>query len=489
MIEDAETRSEDRFAKTYDACIIGSGPAGVTLARRLGARGLSVALCEGGGLELTAESQQLYEGTVVGQPYYALDAARLRYFGGSSNHWGGWTHTLDPYDFAPNADNPLSGWPIAAEDLTPYAAEADAILDLPADREPPDMFPKGQDTLVPRFFRFSRPVTRFGEKFRPELAASKTVDVFYNANLVDMRLDPDKHAVKEAVFQSYRRPGRFSIRARSFALCLGGLENPRALLNLTSDIPAGLGNEHDLVGRYFMEHLHAEIGEVVFRKPLDWLLVYAPSRRLMRDSQILNFGLRVGDEDQWNGGDFTGEMKPQPDCGLDFDAVLDAAMKRLPAPCPGLVGDAFIVAEQSLNPDNRVRLGAGTDRFGWRPMELDWSLSEIDYRTMKTCAVETGRLMAQYDVGRLRIVDWLLDGATPTLDQLAGGNHHMGTTRMSADPRTGVVDGNCRVHSLDNLYIGGSSVFATSGHANPTYTITQLALRLGDHLADRLKAA
>jgi choline dehydrogenase-like flavoprotein len=122
-------------------------------------------------------------------------------------------------------------------------------------------------------------------------------------------------------------------------------------------------------------------------------------------------------------------------------------------------------------------------------MELDWSLSEIDYRTMKTCAVETGRLMAQYDVGRLRIVDWLLDGATPTLDQLAGGNHHMGTTRMSADPRTGVVDGNCRVHSLDNLYIGGSSVFATSGHANPTYTITQLALRLGDHLADRLKAA
>ncbi|MDR3475592.1 MAG: GMC family oxidoreductase [Devosia sp.] len=489
MIEDAETLGDDRFAKTYDACIIGSGPAGVTLARRLGARGLSVALCEGGGLKLTTASQTLYEGKVVGQPYYALDAARLRYFGGSSNHWGGWTHTLDPYDFAPSANNPLSGWPIRANDLVPYAAEADDILDLPADREPPDMFPKGQDRLVPRFFRFSRPITRFGEKYGPELAASKTVDVFYNANLIDMRLGPDGHTVAEAQFQSYQRPGRFAIKARTFALCLGGLENPRALLNMTSDRPAGLGNENDLVGRYFMEHLHAEIGEVVFRKPLDWLLVYAPSQQLMGEKQILNFGLRVGDEDQWNGGDFTGEMKPQPPCGVDFDAVLDAAMRGHPAPCPGLVGDAFIVAEQSLNPNNRVKLGTAKDRFGWRPMELDWSLSDTDYRTIKTCALETGRLMALYDVGRLKIVDWLLKGATPTLDQLAGGNHHMGTTRMSADPRTGVVDGNCKVHSLANLYIGGSSVFATSGHANPTYTITQLALRLGDHLIGRLTTA
>ena len=116
MIEDAEQRSDDRFAKTYDVCIIGSGPAGVTLARRLGAKGLSVGLFEGGGLDLTTDSQELYEGTETGQPYYPLDATRLRYFGGSSNHWGGWTHKLDPYDFAPNPDNPLSGWPITLEE-------------------------------------------------------------------------------------------------------------------------------------------------------------------------------------------------------------------------------------------------------------------------------------------------------------------------------------------------------------------------------------
>ena len=488
MIEDAEQRPAGRFERTYDVCVIGSGPAGVTIARRLGAKGLSVALMEAGGLELTAESQDLYKGKVVGQPYYALDATRLRYFGGSSNHWGGWTHKLDAYDFLPNDDNPLSGWPIALDDLAPYAAEADEILNLPADRTPPDMFPDDQDALEPLFFRFSRPITRFGAKYQAELEASRNIEVFLNANLVDMKLDGDRHAVTEALFQSYTRPDRFAVKARAYALCLGALENPRALLNMTGDMPAGLGNDNDLVGRYFMEHLHADLGKVVFRKPLDWLLVYQPARKLMKQKRILNFGMRVGDPDQWNGGDFTGQMKAVPPCPVDFDDILDAVMDGKPAPCPGYVGDAFIVAEQSLNPDNRVRLAGTKDRFGLRTIELDWSLSGTDYRTMKTCAIETGRLMAYYDVARLRIVDWIMENRQPTLDQLAGGNHHMGTTRMSADPKTGVVDADCKVHTVGNLYIGGSSVFSTSGHANPTYTITQLALRLGDHLAQVLKA-
>jgi choline dehydrogenase-like flavoprotein len=87
------------------------------------------------------------------------------------------------------------------------------------------------------------------------------------------------------------------------------------------------------------------------------------------------------------------------------------------------------------------------------------------------------------------MADWLL--ADPPrfpgiADDEVGGKHHMGTTRMAADPRHGVVDRDCRVHGTDNLYIGGSSVFPTTGHANPTYTLTQLALRLGDHIAARL---
>jgi len=488
MILDAETRADDWFRdRIFDACVLGTGPAGITLARKLARHGLSVGLFEAGGFDLSPDSQDLYKGITTGQPYYALDAARLRYFGGTSNHWGGWTRPLDRYDFEPNPANPLSGWPIAKDDLDRHAAEADEILNLPADTPPHELLASAGSALATRRFRFSRPTTRFGEKYRDELAGSDRIRVHLNANLVDLHLDERRRSVVEAIFRSYGRDDSFAVRARTFALCLGGLENPRLLLNIASEIAAGLGNENDLVGRYFLEHPHAPVGRVVVRKPLTDMLVYSPTPAFMRRAEVCNFGLRLGDMDQWNAGDFTGPFKPEPQCTIDFDALLTDEMKKAPAACPAHVGDAFVACEQTLNGENRVKLTAEKDRFGLRTIELAWRLSDTDRHTLKTAAMEVSRRMAEEDVGRMSIVPWLLNDETPTLDQLWGGNHHMGTTRMSADPKRGVVDANLKVHSLDNLYVGGSSVFATSGHANPTYTIVQLALRLGSHLAERLQ--
>jgi choline dehydrogenase-like flavoprotein len=490
VIVDAEARTDDWFRdRIFDICIVGTGPAGITLARSLARRGLSIGLFEAGGLDISADSQDLYKGTTTGQPYYALDAARLRYFGGTSNHWGGWTRPLDAYDFEPNPANPLSGWPIARSELDRYAAEAGQILNLPADTPAPELFASAAPGLVARRFRFSRPTTRFGEKYHDELAKSDAIRVVLNANLVDFRLDDARRTVNEAVFRSYAREGTFAIKARAFALCLGGLENPRLLLNMQSQVPAGIGNDNDLVGRYFLEHPHAPVGRVVMRKPMTHMLVYSPTPDFMRDNRVLNFGVRIGDIDQWNGGDFTGPFELKPPCTVAFDTLLAAEMKHAPAACPAHVGDAFVACEQSLDPENRVKLTGEKDRFGLRPIELAWHFSDTDRRTMKTAAMEVAKRMAAADVGRMQIVPWLLNDAVPTVDQLWGGNHHMGTTRMSADPKQGVVDANLKIHTIENLYVGGSSVFATSGHANPTYSIVQLALRLGDHLAERLQKA
>ena len=141
-----------------------------------------------------------------------------------------------------------------------------------------------------------------------------------------------------------------------------------------------------------------------------------------------------------------------------------------------------------MNPDSRVRLADARDGFGLRRTALDWRLTEMDYRTMRLSTLALARHVAEADIGRMRVYDWLL-AEDPVAPGLSDGNghvgswHHMGTTRMADDPRQGVVDRDCRVHGIDNLYIGGSSVFSSVSYVNPTYTITQLALRLGDHIS------
>ena len=174
---------------------------------------------------------------------------------------------------------------------------------------------------------------------------------------------------------------------------------------------------------------------------------------------------------------------------MDLAEIIAADMRGTPIACPGQTGTAIMVVEQALNPDSRVKLAEARDRFGLNETVLDWRLSPVDFHTLFTAVMDFATTAAERDVARFKLLPWLLQPppAVATLEQVGGGSHHMGTTRMSADPRRGVVDKDCRVHSLENLYVGGSSVFATSGYANPTFTVVQLALRLGDRLAGRVR--
>jgi choline dehydrogenase-like flavoprotein len=161
MLVDAGGAGRGAFDRAFDACVIGAGPAGITLARRLAAQGYDVALMEGGGLDLEPESQALYEGEVVGLDYYALEDARLRMFGGSSMHWGGRCHPLEESDFLPRSYAPLSGWPIRKHDLDPYVPEADRILDLaePAASDLPLARAGARFRRIPAYRYSPRPVS------------------------------------------------------------------------------------------------------------------------------------------------------------------------------------------------------------------------------------------------------------------------------------------------------------------------------------------
>ena len=147
-------------------------------------------------------------------------------------------------------------------------------------------------------------------------------------------------------------------------------------------------------------------------------------------------------------------------------------------------------SEQSPDPASRIKLGQDVDRFGNRRVDVHWQLNELDKYTLKQSALQAGRIMAVNDLGRARLPEWLLDSGLgfPGLskDEVAG-YHHMGTTRMADSPERGVVDKNQKIFGIDNLYMGGSSVFTTSGHVNPTFTIVQLSLRLAEHLDTRIR--
>ena len=490
-----------------DLAIVGAGPAGITLARSMIGRATRVCLIEAGGTAFDGPTQALYEGENVGIEY-PLVGSRLRYFGGSSNHWGGWCLTLRPIDLEQRDWLPNSGWPLAFDELQRYYEAASVIVEVSPSRfydrvywqdgigeDLPEM-PSGRMDLG--FIQFSPP-TRFGERYGEELKAAANIDVLLNANVTNIGATQDGQSVRRLDIATLNGL-RHRVDAKTFVLATGGLENPRLLLLSNNVLPTGLGNQHDLVGRYFMEHPHLpELGEVVvpnidrlpkvYWKPqqADGQFAYAsfiPSDAFLRKERLLSIQFTLG----YRAGYRRGEAPGNPDVGARHIDML-AASSRFTG--DGRSGDeewlgAWLVlgcaCEQAPNPDSRVMLADDRDVLGLRKIRLDWRLAETDRHSvaahLKNVATEIGAL----GIGRMRIA---VDDPKDWPSVVRGGSHHIGTTRMHDDPTRGVVDRNCRVHGIDNLYVIGSSVFPTSGAANPTLTIVALTLRLADHLKSR----
>ena len=144
----------------------------------------------------------------------------------------------------------------------------------------------------------------------------------------------------------------------------------------------------------------------------------------------------------------------------------------------------YVAWEQAPLASNQIELSkTDVDHAGVPRIELHWKKSALERRTLVEGLKLFGTTLIEKDLGRVRLMDWIANGEDYPTDEETAGHHHMGGTRMGTDIARSVVDANCKVHGMDNLYVGGSSVFCTSGQANPTTTITALACRLGDHLS------
>jgi choline dehydrogenase-like flavoprotein len=445
----------------------------MTTAVSLAAKGFDVVLVEAGGRHLTGQSQAQYAGEVVGDPYYDLSFARLRMFGGTSNHWGGYCIPLDRHDFEPHPHFPDTGWPISRSDLDPYLEAACNILEIPNHFEEKLVTPSLRQTR----FQFSSPPVKFGYKYDEFCRSTDRLRVCLNSALIDLSLDD--HAIKKAFVRS--ADGRdFSIEAQCFVLCMGGIENSRLLLWINERSGGRLIQDSRTLGRYWMEHPHAVVAEILVEAGPDFFDAGKASFALTKQRQfqlgVLNVDLLIEEQAyETTKGLIADVLCYAPDLGR---RLMDLFGKNLV--CGARVRSHW---EQEPLFENRVGLDpTKPDDLGIPRVKLHWKKSESDRRTIVRTVTEFARQIADSELGRVRLVNWVADDGPIATEKIMAGWHHMGGTRMSDSPDQGIVDRDLRVHGIRNLYVGGSSVYPSGGYANPTLTIVQLSLRLSDEI-------
>jgi choline dehydrogenase-like flavoprotein len=461
--------------------IVGTGPAGISLALRLQDWKIPCLLIEAGGYEFSPDSQEFYRGEVVGDRYHKLHEARLRQFGGSSGRWSGWVCPLDACDFEVQSHVPHSGWPIRKGDLDPYAAAADEILQVkPHVQDHPAT--KEVDFIQ---YRFSPPV-RFGTKYRAMVEKSQTVGLLLNTAVKELvpgqgRIDSIK------VVDGNRQEHDLSVDQVS--VCTGGIENSRLLLWSNARHDGRVVPYANTLGRYWMEHpIHVLADAVTFNGFEMQFESRSPEKWYFAPSEVAKKSRAIGGAHMWlrahsKESNAAKELLHEALCvAPDLSNRLLKQVNR-EYHCGAQIVSEF---EQMPRPENRIELDHQDDPLGVPRARLFWKKSDAERRTAITTTRLLGEALIKQDIGRLRIRNFLAeDGPWPTDDQ-GGGFHHIGGTRMAESAADGIVDRNCQVFGTDNLFVGGSSVFATGGHASPTYTIVQLALRLGDHLAAKV---
>ncbi|MEC7518753.1 MAG: GMC family oxidoreductase [Myxococcota bacterium] len=496
MIEDARTYEDGRVLEC-DVCVIGSGAAGVTVARRLMAEGQRVVLLAGGGPERDSTMQALYAASMSGVGDFRPENTRRRQHGGSTMHWAGFCLPLSPEDFEPRDWIPYSGWPIRYADLVPYYRRAQLDVEL-ADfvygtpelaalrgQEPLDVAGGAIESVS---YHFSPP-SRFATLYEEELAASGSPTLLW-AHLTELVLEPGLDSVERASCAVLGGP-TFQVEADRFVLACGGIDNARLLLASNRQMEPGIGNGHDLVGRFFMEHPHFYRG-AVWIAPSDLDTSFYRLRRVSlplpdggdRSVQVqgaLALSAAIREAEGLPG--FAATFGARDFDGVDVDPLdPERALSVLAHHEEVGLHALDCRVEQTPDPDSRVTLRGDTDALGIPQADLHWKIRDEDLATLARGLELIGTELGARQLGRL----WRSVDADGRFDwELENGSHHMGTTRMAARPEDGVVDADCRVFGVDNLYVAGSSVFTTGGHANPTLTIVALAQRLADHLLGR----
>ncbi|HEY9638859.1 MAG TPA: GMC family oxidoreductase [Coleofasciculaceae cyanobacterium] len=530
---------EDNSLIETDLCIVGSGPAGLSIAKEFIGTKIQVWIIESGGLEESPETQALYEIENVGVPrILEQQLVRNRIFGGTSHTWTGRCAPFDELDFQHRSWIPNSGWPIARAALEPYLERAGENLGIGPncyDQQlwkhfkvaPPQPLIDAK-LLKSQFWQFSKDSQnpgepmRFGRNFIAS-SASPNIKILLHANVTHLNTNAAGTCL-ESVEVSTLEKKSIQIRAKAVVLACGGIENARLLLASNRIIPPGVGNEHDVVGRFLMDHPGCIVGSFDTKRSAKvqnrfghyWLdnqqgrHVYlhglALSPELQAKEQLLNCAAFLeqipAQDDPWYALRRLKGAAKHEESALPWErampvhqevltilrqsgAVLDGVYRRFVKHRPSIIKaervDLYCLVEQLPDPESRVTLSSKTDALGMPLSQLNWKISEQERHTVRRLSQLICQEFQRIGLPQPILSSWLNE-EEGWQSHFTDRAHPIGTTRIAANPKAGVVDLNCQVHGVEGLFIAGSSVFPTTGHANPTLMLIAMSIRLADWL-------
>jgi choline dehydrogenase-like flavoprotein len=502
-------------------CVIGSGAAGLAIATELAGGPQSVIVLESGGLTIEPATQGLYRSETAGLAHGGIHELRFRVFGGTTTRWAGQALPLLDIDFTHRSWIPYSGWPLRRSEFDPYYERACRMLKIPPfpstgsnGKDSPISYDPAFDRrlLVPIVSRFSRRPNLATSHGR-HLASCSNVRVVLHANVTELVSDPAGSTIDAA--RARALSGKtITVEAESFVVCAGGIETPRLLLVSDRYADGGLGNSHDLVGRFFQDHPAVVVGPIqggdrphtreTFRprrvRGIRYQPLFRASDQLQRKDALTNVGGAV----EYAQGQAVQSAKTifrsaqERHLGAEARAALRDVVQQ-PVPAISAAWRYFLLRQPALdtaglpvlavggeqipNPESRVYLSPERDVLGMPRLVLQWRLTDQEVRTWRRFAEVAADGLEKRGFGRVALEEFRLPDDPDDLSGIViDAGHHIGTTRMAQNPKHGVVDRDCRVFGLSNLYIASSAVFPTGGFSNPTLTIVALAIRLADRL-------
>jgi choline dehydrogenase-like flavoprotein len=528
-----------------DICIVGGGPTAISMALAFRDSPLRVIIIAGGGWTETSSNQDLNIG-IISPPgsHEPLEESRRRQFGGTSAVWGKRCVPFDPIDFKARPWVSESGWPLSYNDLLPYYEKAAEICKIGScNFDVSQVFLGKQQEIIEGLdsnyiasnpLERSSPIKNFAKAYKGELENNSNIKVLLDAHVLSLEMLEGSEKVTNVM--AAVDSSRLTVRASHFVLATGGIENARLLLvSANKYFPKGLGNQHDNVGRHYMCHISGTFAKInffdrsnaIFDYEKDHSGIFCRRRWWISEEAQKTFGLLNtiffldGHMDVLYSAGFVyksiltilsqktlakviskGKLysplikhhllnffKKVPFHMIDFvyRGLKRMSKNRTPSSLPSIKSKywgLFFQAEHIANKESRICLSeTDRDAFGMPRAEVKISFKDIDIESIiKAHNIFINAIRAKNLGEVVYSEDGLRSFLKNRISSFYSAAHHIGTTRMSDNARTGVVDKNAKVFEISNLFVAGSSTFPTSSHANPMFTQIAQALRLVDHL-------